>query len=63
MRLQDKDWVFRKESASANTFRRVEVQTSGLPGGLQQILQGAKAGDELVANALVFSTAASGQGK
>jgi membrane fusion protein, heavy metal efflux system len=63
MRLQDKDWVFRKESASANTFRRIEVQTSGLPGGLQQILQGAKAGDELVANALVFSTAASGQGK
>jgi membrane fusion protein, heavy metal efflux system len=63
LRLQDKDWVFRKESASANTFRRIEVQTSGLPGGLQQILQGAKAGDELVANALVFSTAASGQGK
>jgi cobalt-zinc-cadmium efflux system membrane fusion protein len=63
MRLQDKDWVFRKESASANTFRRIEVQTSGLPGGLQQILQGAKAGDELVANALAFSTAASGQGK
>ncbi len=61
MRLQDKDWIFRKESA--NTFRRIEVQTSGLPGGLQQIRQGAKAGDELVANALVFSTAASGQGK
>ncbi len=61
MRLQDKDWVFRKESA--NSFRRIEVQTSGLSGGLQQIQHGAKAGDELVANALAFSTAASEQGK
>jgi cobalt-zinc-cadmium efflux system membrane fusion protein len=61
MRLQDKDWIFRKETA--NSFRRLEVQTSGLPGGLQQIQQGAKAGDEIVANALVFSTAASEQGK
>jgi cobalt-zinc-cadmium efflux system membrane fusion protein len=61
MRLQDKDWVFRKESA--NSFRRLEVRTSGLSDGFQQIQQGAKAGDEVVANALVFSTAASGQGK
>ncbi|MGD0790330.1 MAG: efflux RND transporter periplasmic adaptor subunit [Terriglobales bacterium] len=61
MRLQDKDWIFRKETA--NSFRRLEVQTSGLSDGLQQIQQGAKAGDELVANALVFSTAASEQGK
>ncbi len=61
MRLQDKDWIFRKETA--NSFRRLEVQTSGLPGGLQQIEHGAKAGDELVANALAFSAAASEQGK
>jgi cobalt-zinc-cadmium efflux system membrane fusion protein len=61
MRLQDKDWVFRKETA--NSFRRLEVQTTGLPGGLQQIQQGAKAGDELITNALVFSTTASEQGK
>jgi membrane fusion protein, heavy metal efflux system len=61
MRLQDKDWVFRKETA--NSFRRLEVQTSGLPDGLQQIQQGSKAGDELVANALAFSAAASEQGK
>ncbi len=61
MRLQDKDWIFRKETA--NSFRRLQVQTSGLPGGLQQIQQGAKAGDELVANALAFSAAASEQGK
>ena len=61
MRLQDKDWVFRKQTA--NSFRRLEVQTSGLPDGLQQIEHGVKAGDELVANALAFSTAASEQGK
>jgi membrane fusion protein, heavy metal efflux system len=61
MRLQDKDWVFRKETA--NSFRRLEVQTSGLSGGLQTIQQGAKAGDELVANALAFSAGASEQGK
>ena len=61
MRLQDKDWIFRKQTA--NSFRRVEVQTAGLSGGLQQIQQGATAGDEIIANALVFSTAASEQGK
>jgi len=61
MRLQDKDWIFRKESA--NSFRRIEVQSSGLSDGLQMIQQGAKVGDELVANALAFSTAASEQGK
>jgi membrane fusion protein, heavy metal efflux system len=61
MRLQDKDWIFRRESA--NSFRRIDVTTSGLPDGLQQIQQGAKAGDEIVTNALVFSTAASEQAK
>lgn len=61
MRLQDKDWVFRKESA--NSYRRIEVQSSGLADGLQVIQQGAKAGDELIANALAFSSAVSEQGK
>jgi cobalt-zinc-cadmium efflux system membrane fusion protein len=61
MRLQDKDWIFRKESA--NSFRRVEVQTLGLPGGIQVIQQGAQAGDELIANALAFSSAVAEQGK
>jgi cobalt-zinc-cadmium efflux system membrane fusion protein len=61
MRLQDKDWIFRKETA--NSFRRLEVQTAGLSDGLQQIRHGAKVGDELVANALAFSAAASEQGK
>lgn len=61
MRLQDKDWIFRRESG--NSFRRIEVQSSGLSDGLQVIEQGAKAGDELVANALAFSSAAAEQGK
>jgi cobalt-zinc-cadmium efflux system membrane fusion protein len=55
IRLHDKDWVFRKESN--NNFRRVVVQADGLaPGGLQKIRDGLKAGDEVVANALEFST-------
>ena len=61
MRLQDKDWVFQK--GRANSFRRLEVRTSGLSDGWQQIQSGVKAGDELVANALAFSAAASEQGK
>jgi len=61
MRLQDKDWVFRK--GPGNSFRRLEVRTSGLSEGLQQIETGVKAGDELVADALAFSAAASEQGK
>jgi len=61
MRLQDKDWVFRKESG--NAFRRIEVQSSSLPGGLQVIQHGVNPGDELVSDALAFSSAATGQGK
>ena len=57
MRLQDKDWVFRQESP--NQFRKVEVHSSGTSSdGLQELQDGAvKAGDEIVANALEFSTA------
>jgi cobalt-zinc-cadmium efflux system membrane fusion protein len=55
MRLHDKDWVFRKEGDK--TFRRVVVQADGLaPDGMQEIRDGVKAGDEVVANALEFST-------
>ena len=55
MRLHDKDWVFRKESDK--NFRRVVVQADGLaPDGMQEIRDGVKAGDEVVANALEFST-------
>jgi membrane fusion protein, heavy metal efflux system len=55
MRLHDKDWIFRKEQAG---FRRVEVQTrGGTSDGWQEIQQGVQAGDEIVRNALDFSTA------
>jgi len=62
MRLQDKDWVFRKEQ---NGFRKIEVRTQNAPAdGLQQLQDGAvKAGDEVVSDALEFSTTAAGQGK
>ncbi len=55
MRLHDKDWVFRKESEKS--FRKIAVQADGLaPNGMQEIREGVKAGDELVTNALEFST-------
>ncbi len=56
MRLQDKDWIFRKQGDSR--FRRVEIQADGLTAdGMQEIRDGVKPGDEVVANALEFSTA------
>jgi cobalt-zinc-cadmium efflux system membrane fusion protein len=55
MRLHDKDWVFRKEGG--NSFRRTVVQADGLaPDGMQEIHEGVKPGDEVVANALEFSS-------
>ncbi len=55
MRLHDKDWVFRREGDKR--FRKIIVQADGLaPDGMQQIRDGVKAGDELVTNALEFST-------
>ncbi len=63
MRLQDKDWVFRQEGQSQ--FRKTEVHTQGVTeDGLQQLQDGPlKAGDEVVANALAFSTSVAEQGK
>jgi cobalt-zinc-cadmium efflux system membrane fusion protein len=62
MRLQDKDWVFRKEGPQQ--FRRVEVHPLGEnPDGMQQIQEGLKAGEEIVANALEFSSAVAEQRK
>jgi len=57
MRLQDKDWVFRKEGP--NQFRKIEVHGIGVtPDGFQELREGAvKPGDEVVANALEFSSA------
>jgi|SRR5579872_560103 len=55
MRLHDKDWVFRKEGA--NRFRKIAVEADGLaPDGMQVIRSGVKVGDEVVTNALDFST-------
>ncbi len=56
MRLQDKDWVFRKEGQ--NRFRQIEVHSGGTTeNGMQQLQDGAvKAGDQVVANALEFSS-------
>lgn len=63
MRLQDKDWVFRKEGPSQ--FRKTEVHTQGVTeDGFQQLQDGPlKAGDEVVANALAFSSSIAEQGK
>ena len=62
MRLQDKDWVFRKEGE--RQFRRVEVSVLGAsPDGMQQIRNGIKTGDQVIANALEFSSAVAEQGK
>ena len=55
MRLHDKDWVFRREGDKR--FRKVEVQADGLaPDGMQEIRNGVKAGDEVITNALEFSS-------
>jgi membrane fusion protein, heavy metal efflux system len=55
MRLHDRDWVFRKESEKS--FRKIAVDADGLaPDGMQEIRHGVKPGDELVSNALEFST-------
>ena len=55
MRLHDKDWVFSKEGG--NRFRKIAVQADGMThDGMQQIRDGVKPGDELVTNALEFST-------
>jgi membrane fusion protein, heavy metal efflux system len=62
MRLQDRDWVFRKEGD--RRFRRVEVHALGEAGaGLVQVQDGLKPGDQIIATALDFSTAMAGQGK
>jgi cobalt-zinc-cadmium efflux system membrane fusion protein len=63
MRLQDKDWVFLKEGQ--NQFRKTEVHTQGVTEDGFQILQDGplKTGDQVVANALPFSTSVAEQGK
>lgn len=56
MRLHDKDWVFRKEGSKQ--FRRVEVEVNSVTSdGMQEIRDGVKAEEDVVLNALDFSTA------
>jgi len=56
MRLHDKDWIFRREGQ--NQFRRIEIQVAGATqDGMQEVSSGVKPDDELVLNALDFSTA------
>jgi cobalt-zinc-cadmium efflux system membrane fusion protein len=62
MRLQDKDWLFRKDGP--NQFRRIEVHSLGATSdGFEQVQGGVEPGQEVVANALEFSSAVAGQGK
>jgi membrane fusion protein, heavy metal efflux system len=63
MRLQDRDWVFRKEGSQ--TFRQIEVHSVGeTPDGMHEIQDGAiNPGQEIVTNALDFSAAMAGQAK
>ena len=55
--LHDKDWVF--VPAGGSKFRRVAIQLGpGAKEGQQQIISGLKPGDQVVTNALQFSSAA-----
>ena len=57
LRLHDKDWVFRAEGG--HRFRRIEVQAGRVSSdGWQEILAGLAPGDQIVANALQFASAA-----
>lgn len=63
MRLQDRDWVFRKEHQQ--TFRQVEVHTiAETQDGMHEIQGGAVGpGQQIVRNALEFSAAMAEQAK
>jgi cobalt-zinc-cadmium efflux system membrane fusion protein len=62
MRLQDKDWIFRKEGD--RRFRRIEVRVLGeAGGGMVEVQDGLMPGDKIIATALDFSAAMAGQGK
>jgi len=62
IRLQDRDWVFRKDGPQQ--FRRVEVHTGGQASDqMQEIRDGLKPGEQVVAHALEFSSAIAEQGK
>jgi membrane fusion protein, heavy metal efflux system len=53
LHLHDREWVYMP--AGDGIFRRGEVTAGGmLPNNMQEIVSGLKAGDQVVANALVF---------
>jgi cobalt-zinc-cadmium efflux system membrane fusion protein len=57
LRLHDKDWVFRAEGGPR--FRRIEVQAGRVSSdGFQEVIAGLAPGDQIVANALQFASAA-----
>jgi cobalt-zinc-cadmium efflux system membrane fusion protein len=56
LHLHDQDWVYLP--LDGKKFRRVKVIAGEmLPGGMQEIVTGANAGQKLVANALEFQNA------
>jgi cobalt-zinc-cadmium efflux system membrane fusion protein len=53
LHLHDRDWVY--TPAGDSRFRRVEVSAGNmLPENLQEVISGIRAGDQVVASALVF---------
>lgn len=57
LRLHDKDWIFQPVGGKA--FRRVEIQGGTASGdGAQEVLGGVRPGEQIVANALQFSSTA-----
>ncbi|MDQ2833320.1 MAG: efflux RND transporter periplasmic adaptor subunit [Acidobacteriota bacterium] len=57
LHLHDRDWVY--VPAGTNTFRRASVQGGEmLPGNMQEIISGVKAGQPVVSNALALQNTA-----
>jgi membrane fusion protein, heavy metal efflux system len=62
MRLHDRDWIFRKEGE--NKFRKIEVKALGpVLESMTEIDGGVKPGEQIVLNALEFSSSAAEQGQ
>lgn len=56
VRLHDQDWVY--VPAGGSQFRRVAVELAPQTDGMQPVISGIKPGDQVVSNALQFSSAA-----
>ena len=53
LHLRDREWVY--APLGNGHFKRLEVTAGNmLPGNLQEVTSGVKAGDQVIANALVF---------